>query len=84
LWRGFNRTVLDEFLREAFRKKFYTSVEDLQKDLDKWIHRYNHERPHEGYRNQGRKHYETFALGKKEVEKRKAKDKDNKEVKEAA
>ncbi len=28
--------------------------------------------------------YETFSLGKKEVEKRKAKDKDNKEVKEAA
>lgn len=80
----FNRTVLDEFFREAFRKKFYTSVEDLQKDLDKWIHHYNYDRPHQGYRNQGRKPYETFTLGKKEVEKHKAKDKDNKEVKKAA
>lgn len=30
----FNRTVLDEFLRPAFRQKFYESVEALQKDLD--------------------------------------------------
>lgn len=47
----FNRTILDEFFREAFRKKFYASVEELQVDLDTWLHHYNFERPHRGYRN---------------------------------
>lgn len=74
------RTVLDEFFREAFRKKFYGSVEDLQKDLDRWLEHYNKERPHRGYRNQGRKPYETFTLGKKEI----AKHTEKKEVKKAA
>ena len=31
----FNRTVLDEFFRVAFREKLYESVEALQNDLDK-------------------------------------------------
>ena len=60
----FNRTVLDEFFREAFREKFYPSVEELQKDLDQWLHRYNYERPHPGYRNMGRKPIETIEAGK--------------------
>jgi len=47
----FNRTVLDEFFRPAFRRRFYASVAALQKDLDKWLHHDNHERPHQGYRN---------------------------------
>ena len=34
----FNRTVLDEFFREAFREKFYSSVDELQADLDQWLH----------------------------------------------
>jgi transposase InsO family protein len=80
----FHRTVLDEFFREAFRKKFYSSVEELQGDLDEWIQHYNYDRPHRGYRNKGRKPYETFTKGKKEVEKHKEKDKDRKGVKEAA
>ena len=80
----FNRTILDEFFREAFRKKFYGAVDELQRDMDRWLERYNKERPHRGYRSQGRKPYETFTLGKKEVEKMKAKRKDTKEVKEAA
>ena len=80
----FNRTILDEFFSEAFRKKFYGAVDELQRDMDRWLERYNKERPHRGYRSQGRKPYETFTLGKKEVEKMKAKRKDTKEVKEAA
>lgn len=60
----FNRTVLDEFLRETFREKFYTSVEELQGDLDNWLHHYNHERPHRGYRNMGRRPIETIEAGK--------------------
>lgn len=60
----FNRTVLDEFFREAFREKFYPSVEELQNDLDQWLHRYNYERPHRGYRNMGRRPIETIEAGK--------------------
>jgi len=64
----FNRTVLDEFFRTVFRKKFFESVEALQTDLDEWLHYYNHERPHRGYRNMGRRPIETIELGKKERE----------------
>lgn len=61
----FNRTILDEFFRTAFREKFYESVEALQVDLDQWIHHYNYERPHRGYRNMGRRPIETMELGKR-------------------
>ena len=50
----FNRTVLDEFFRMAFRKTFYGSLEALKSDLVAWLQQYNHERPHRGYRNMGR------------------------------
>jgi transposase InsO family protein len=56
----FNRTVLDEFFRIAFRKKLYESVEVLQVDLDAWLVHYNTERPHQGYRNRGRRPIETI------------------------
>lgn len=71
----FNRTVLDEFFRTAFRKKLYESLDALQKDLDDWIHTYNYERPHRGYRNMGRRPIETFELGikrRKELSKKAA------------
>jgi hypothetical protein len=55
---------MDSFFREAFREKFYPSVEELQKDLDPWLHRYNYERPHRGYQNMGRKPIETIEAGK--------------------
>jgi len=61
----FNRTVLDEFFREAFRKTLYTSVEELQVDLDQWLTYYNTERPHRGYRNMGKRPIETIEQGKK-------------------
>jgi transposase InsO family protein len=63
----FNRTVLDEFFREAFRNKFYATVEELQTDLDNWLAYYNNERPHRGYRNMGRRPIETIEEGKKLV-----------------
>lgn len=60
----FNRTILDEFFRTAFRQTFYESVEALQNDLDAWLHHYNYERPHRGYRNMGRRPFETIQLVK--------------------
>ena len=56
----FNGTVLDEFFRVAMREKVYASVEALQADLDAWLRHYNTERPHLGYRNQGRRPIETI------------------------
>jgi len=58
----FNRTVLDEFFRSAFRTQFYESVEQLQADLDVWLADYNNERPHQGYRNLGRRPIDTVNL----------------------
>ena len=57
----FHRTVLDEFFRQAFRTKLYLSVSDLQADLDAWLHHYNQERPHQGYRNLGRRPIDTVS-----------------------
>jgi transposase InsO family protein len=55
----FNGTVLEEFFRPAMHQKLFASVEALQADLDAWLHHYNRERPHLGYRNQGRRPWET-------------------------
>jgi transposase InsO family protein len=58
----FNGTVLEEFFRPALRERFYESVEALQADLDAWLVHYNRERPHLGYRNQGRRPWDTIEL----------------------
>lgn len=44
----FHRTIQDEFYAIAFRKKIYNSLDELQKDLDGWLHSYNNERTHSG------------------------------------
>jgi len=41
------------------RETFYETIEALQADLDAWLVHYNTERPHLGYRNQGRRPIET-------------------------
>lgn len=56
----FNRTALDEFFRIAFRTTFYESVEALQADFDRWLVEYNTQRPHQGYRNMGKRPIETI------------------------
>lgn len=55
----FNRTVLDEFFRIVFREKYFETVGALQQELDQWLHHYNYERPHQGYRNRGNRPIET-------------------------
>ena len=44
----FQKTVLNEFYRVTFRNKLYTSLADLQADLDAWLEEYNERRPHQG------------------------------------
>jgi len=58
----FHRTALDEFYRVAMRQKMYGTVESLQKDLNTWLKHYNRERPHLGYRNNGRTPYATLQM----------------------
>ena len=41
----FHKTVLNEFYRVAFRKKVYRFIDELQADLDVWIHEYNERGP---------------------------------------
>jgi len=60
----FNRPVLDEFFRETFREKFFSSVDELQQNRDSWLHYSNYERPHRGYRNMGPTPFETIEAGK--------------------
>jgi transposase InsO family protein len=55
----FNGIVLDEFFRVKMRETVYETVDALQADLDAWLVHYNTERPHLGYRNQGRRPMET-------------------------
>ena len=64
----FHKTVLEEFYQVALRKKIYTSVEELQADLDAWLVEYNHHRENQGKRCDGRTPYATFVEAKKLVE----------------
>ncbi len=55
-----HRTMQDEFYAITFRKKVYTNIDDLQKDLDEWISYYNSERPHSGRYCYGKTPLQTF------------------------
>jgi transposase InsO family protein len=56
----FHRTIEEEFYQVAFRKTLYTSLEQLQADLDEWLLLYNRERPHSGRYCDGRTPMQTF------------------------
>ncbi len=56
----FHRTIQEEFYQVACRKKVYTSVEELQSDLDEWMEWYNRERAHSGKRCDGKTPLQTF------------------------
>lgn len=44
----FHQTLQNEFYANAFRRKIYYSLEELQSDVDAWIYHYNHDRTHSG------------------------------------
>jgi transposase InsO family protein len=56
----FHRTLLEEFYRVAFRKKLYSSLEELQADLDEWLLEYNCDRSHSGKYCYGKTPMQTF------------------------
>jgi transposase InsO family protein len=56
----FHRTIQEEFYATAFRKKLYTSLEELQTDLEAWLDEYNRTRPHSGKYCYGKTPMQTF------------------------
>lgn len=60
----FHKTVLQEFYQITFRKKIYSTIEELQTDLDEWLFYYNNERTHQGKMCCGRTPLETLVDGK--------------------
>ena len=63
----FHKTILDEFYSVAFRKKIYNSLEELQKDLEGFLEKFNFKRTHQGKMCCGRTPWETFVAGKEIV-----------------
>ena len=61
----FHKTLLDEFYSIEFRKKVFTSLDELQEDLDAWIALYNTERVHSGKYCYGKTPMQTFLDSKK-------------------
>lgn len=60
----FHKTILNEFYQVTFRKKLYSSLEELQTDLDEWMDYYNNNRTHQGKMCCGRTPFETLLDGK--------------------
>ena len=48
------------FYQVAFRKRIYSSIEQLQADLDSWVSSYNEQRPHQGRWCYGKTPMQTF------------------------
>lgn len=61
----FHKTMKQEFYDTAFRKKIYTSIEELQNDVDIWLKYYNEQRPHSGKYCYGKTPMQTFIDSKK-------------------
>ena len=58
-----HRTLLDEHFRIKGRIKFYESLEEMQTDLDSYLHIYNYERTHQGRNMNGRTPGQAFVDG---------------------
>lgn len=56
----FHQTIQNEFYATAFRRKLYTSLEQLQADVDVWVDSYNRERTHSGKHCFGKTPLQTF------------------------
>lgn len=59
----FHKTILNEFYQLALRKKLYSTIDELQTDLDEWLEYYNERRTHQGKICNGRTPLETFVDG---------------------
>jgi hypothetical protein len=60
----FHQTIQSEFYASAFRRKIYSSLEQLQADVDEWVDRYNKERTHSGKHCFGKTPWQTLQESK--------------------
>jgi len=60
----FHKTIQDECYCILFRKKIYSSIGDLQTDVDQWADSYNKDRPHSGKYCYGKTPLQTFQESK--------------------
>lgn len=60
----FHKTMLQEFYQVSFRRKLYTSMEELQADVDAWLVFYNSARMHQGKMCCGRTSMAILEAGK--------------------
>lgn len=56
----FHKTMQEECYFILFRKKFYSSLDELQTDVDNWLDSYNTQRPHSGKHCFGKTPMQTF------------------------
>jgi len=63
-----HQTLLHEFYQPAFCRKVYQSLEELDYDLQLFLHWYNYSRTHQGHRLRGRVPAEVYLSGKTPVE----------------
>jgi transposase InsO family protein len=61
-------TILRELWRVTFRRRFFTSVPQMQRELDGYLKYYNFERLHHGYRTKGKTPAEVIAVHRKQTE----------------
>jgi len=58
-----HRTLLEEHFMIQGRIKFYESLDEMQNDLDVYLHTYNYERVHQGRNMNGRTPHQAFVEG---------------------
>jgi len=58
-----HKTFLNEHFRIMGRKKFYDTIEEMQKDLDEYLVLYNTKRPHQGRNMNGMTPEQAFRKG---------------------
>lgn len=56
----FHKTMQEECYHILFRKKFYSTLDELQVDVDNWLVSYNNKRPHSGKHCFGKTPMQTF------------------------
>lgn len=56
----FHKTMQEECYHVLFRKKFYSTLDELQADIDTWLVTYNNERSHSGKHCFGKTPMQTF------------------------
>lgn len=62
---SFHKTLMNDFYHLAFRRKLYSTLDELQHDLDQFLLKYNFERTHTGYKLNGMTPAEKFLNGRR-------------------